>query len=193
MGKNRNRQTQSVEGHARDREVRNDLVPEVGHRIRGAIAVWVVHLRRDRKRTKVTLGSAVTIPIDRARALARGLLKAPSDARHPASLGTVVKFAETFLEVCASQWKPLTLATNRRFMEQHILPKFEKRPFADFTRENVIAWMNDAKASSGARNRAMPVLSSVMMHAEILRFAAPRFKHFSKAAAAENHVGGGLS
>lgn len=157
-----------------DTVIRDDIVPQLARRVRGKTAKWVVYWRQDGRPKKTTLGDCATIAIDRARDLARDMVatEVAPDAR-PSSAMSVAGFADVFLEECAGRWKPSTLTSNRRSLHSQILPHFGKRKLGSIRREDVLAWMNDLGLSKGANNRALSVLSSLCVHAELRGLVPP--------------------
>ena len=64
------------------------------------------------------------------------------------------------------RWKPRTLAVNRRYLSNQILPFFAGRPVAEITREEVQRWFRSLHAVPAAANRSAPILSVIMQQAE---------------------------
>ena len=136
----------------------------------------MVHLARDGRRSKTTLGDCTAIPLVRARELARDFIDAGAGETSVPALPActlVAAFAERFLADCAGRWKASTLRTNRDCVERHVLPAFGTRRVAEVERADVLTWLHDAAAPSGARARALPVLSGLMQHAELLGLRPP--------------------
>lgn len=156
-----------------DKVDRDDIVPQLGRRIRGSRETWVVHCPRQGKTAKITLGACATIPVARARTMALDLLEeAPS---HPTLCGetTLAAFAQIFLDDCAGRWKPKTLHSHRHAMSRHILPGLGNMQVGKIERADVTAWFNKMEMSKGGRNRALSVLSSLFIHAEIRGLRPP--------------------
>ena len=65
-------------------------------------------------------------------------------------------------------WKPRTLAVNRSYLRNQIMPFFAQRPVADITPGEVRQWFAAHHATPAAANRALPVLSAVFREAERL-------------------------
>ena len=63
-------------------------------------------------------------------------------------------------------WKPGTLAVNRSYLKNQILPFFHDRPVGDIAREEVVRWFASLRATPAAANRSLPVLSVIMREAE---------------------------
>ncbi len=67
-------------------------------------------------------------------------------------------------------WKPRTLAVNRCYLRNQIMPSFAQRPVADVSPGEVRQWFASLHATPAAANRALPVLSAVFREAERLGF-----------------------
>ena len=65
-------------------------------------------------------------------------------------------------------WKPRTLAVNRCYLRNQIMPFFARRPVADITSGEVRQWFAALHETPAAANRALPVLSVVFREAERL-------------------------
>ncbi|TRD13704.1 tyrosine-type recombinase/integrase [Palleronia caenipelagi] len=158
-----------------DRLLRDEEVPALARRERGTKSTWVVFLRAGGRTRKVTLGDCATLPPDRAREMARDMVAQPEpeDTRSGDRM-TVAGFAETFLADTAPRWKASTRETNRKALERHLLPVFGRRRLSHVTREDVTAWLHGSQGSAGAKARALPVLSSLFAHAELLGLLPPR-------------------
>lgn len=65
------------------------------------------------------------------------------------------------------RWKPRTLAVNRSYLRNQILPWFGERPVAEITRGEVERWFASLRATPAAANRSLPILSVVLAEAEI--------------------------
>lgn len=171
----------SVRKTIKDTVVRDDIVPQLARRVRSGKSTWVVYLKSSGTGSKVTLGACDRMPIARARNIAAEMVKEATD-QSKSSLRTAAAlsgktslhdFAETFLLDCATRWKASTLATNRRCVERVLIPAFGDRPLDKITREDVVSWMQDSSIADGSKNRALPVLSSLFAHAELLGALPP--------------------
>ena len=65
------------------------------------------------------------------------------------------------------RWKPGTLAVNRSYLRNQIMPWFGGRPVAAITRPEVRRWFAALHATPAAANRSLPVLSTIMRQAEV--------------------------
>ena len=65
-------------------------------------------------------------------------------------------------------WKPRTLAVNRCYLRNQIMPFFAQRCVADISPGEVRQWFASLRATPSAANRALPVLSAVFREAERL-------------------------
>jgi hypothetical protein len=77
------------------------------------------------------------------------------------------KIAEEAFRHYARVWKPGTLAVNRSYLANQILPWFRGRPIADVTRAHVQRWFASLHATPAAADRSLPILSAILRHAEI--------------------------
>ena len=68
----------------------------------------------------------------------------------------------------ARLWKPSTLAVNRSYLSNQILPFFGKRRITDITSRDIQRWFTALHATPAAANRALPVLSVILRGAESL-------------------------
>ncbi len=64
-------------------------------------------------------------------------------------------------------WKPRTLAVNRVYLRNQILPWFRGRAIADITTGDVEQWFATLYATPAAANRSLPILSVILRQAEI--------------------------
>jgi hypothetical protein len=131
------------QGH--DRVLRDDIVPQLGRRIRGGRETWVVHCSRAGKVEKITLGACTTIPIVRARAMALDLLEEAPTHSPLSGKTALAAFAQIFLDDCAGRWKPKTLHSHRHAMSRHILPGLGNMKIGKIERSDVTAWFNKVK------------------------------------------------
>ena len=74
--------------------------------------------------------------------------------------------AEDAFNRCKRHWKPGTLAVNRAYLRNQILPWFGGRPIAGVTKMDVRRWFAALHATPAAANRSLPVLSTIMRQAE---------------------------
>ena len=76
--------------------------------------------------------------------------------------------ARRILSLQSRLWKPRTLAVNRCYLRNQIMPYFGRRPIAAITSGEVRRWFATLHATPAAANRALPVLSTVFREAERL-------------------------
>ena len=74
--------------------------------------------------------------------------------------------AEEVLQRYGRNWKPRTLAVNRGYYANQILPWFRGRRIADITNADVREWFASLHATPVAADRSAPVLSVIMTCAE---------------------------
>ena len=75
--------------------------------------------------------------------------------------------AEAAFRHYARVWKPGTLAVNRSYLANQILPAFRGCPIAEITRADVQCWFASLHATPAAADRSLPILSAILRHAEI--------------------------
>lgn len=75
--------------------------------------------------------------------------------------------AETVFRRYGRSWKPRTMAVNRSYLRNQIVPWFDRRPIAGIAHEDVQLWFSSLKSTPATANRALPVLSVIMRQAEI--------------------------
>ena len=88
--------------------------------------------------------------------------------------GLPVEPEETLFEMTAEivfrryerVWKAGTLAVNRTYLQNQLLPYFAGRQVAEIERQDVRNWFASLGATPVAANRSMPVLSTIMREAE---------------------------
>ncbi len=74
--------------------------------------------------------------------------------------------AEEVFRRYGRHWKPRTLAVNRSYLRNRILPWFGDRPVAAINRSDVQRWFAGLHATPAA-DRSLPVLSTIMRQAEV--------------------------
>ena len=130
---------------------------------------FFVHCQHEGKRVWKTVGDFGAIGVDEARARAVEMLAAirrgeAAPARPEETLFEAV--AETVFRRHARLWKPGTLAVNRGYLRNQILPHFAGSTVAEIDRSAVQKWFAALKATPVAADRSMPVLSVIMREAE---------------------------
>ena len=116
-----------------------------------------------------TIGGTETMTVGEARYRATELLLAIRRGQ-----GLPADPEETLFETIAGivfrryerVWKAGTLAVNRHYLQNQLLPYFAGRQIADIERQNVRNWFASLGATPAAANRSMPVLSTIMREAE---------------------------
>jgi len=82
-------------------------------------------------------------------------------------------FAEDVFLRYSRNWKPGTLAVNRIYLRNQILPFFRGRSVAEIRQADVRSWMASLAAVPAAANRSLPVLSIIMEQAELYGVRSP--------------------
>ena len=128
---------------------------------------FFIHGQHDGKRVWKIVGDAASLSVEDARARARSMLAVARNG--PLAASEHILFEEVAEEVFrryGSNWKPGTLAVNRSYFANQIMPWFRGRPIADITASDVRAWFASLHATPVAADRSAPVLSVIMARAE---------------------------
>lgn len=171
-----------VKSKTRDLVKWDAQVPGLGLRIYAFCdSVWILQHRERGRQRKVTLGSSTELTRDEARKAARKLLggnalKLALADPSPATEGPPLfsAFVEEFWAVKLRGWKPATQRTTRRFIDKEFLPTFGDMRVDDIDRAAVMRWRDGLRATPGNANRALPILSKIMDHAERQGFRPKR-------------------
>ncbi len=125
-----------------------------------------VHAQRDVRCRWTTVRDAGTMPLAEARALPRLRLAAMASGvtSPPEDASAETPFEDAAFRRHARLWKPGTLAVNRSYLMNHILPRFRGHPIAAITGADARQWFASLRTTpaAAAANRSMPVLSAVM-------------------------------
>ncbi len=133
---------------------------------------FALSVMRYGKRIFEKIGDAATMPTTEARKIASQKIKTfteQSFAIH--SLDGNARFeiiAELTFERHERIWKPNTMAVNRNYLKNNIMPYFETRMIASINRQDVDLWFAGLRHIATTANRAAPVLSAIMRQAEEL-------------------------
>jgi len=137
---------------------------------------YFIHSQHRGHRVWKIVGDAAVMTEVEARARARSMLAAlrnDRDIEAEASGDALFEVvAEEVFSRYGRRWKPRTLAVNRRYLSNQILPFFAGRPIADITREEVQCWFRSLHAVPAAANRSAPILSVIMQQAEAWGYRA---------------------
>ena len=127
---------------------------------------FFIHSQHRGHRVWKIVGDAAVMTEAEARARARSMLAALRDDRDiEADVSGDALFetvAEEVFTRYGRRWKPRTLAVNRRYLSNQILPFFVGRPIAEIDREEVQRWFRSLHAVPAAANRSAPILSVIM-------------------------------
>ncbi len=134
---------------------------------------YFVHAQSGGRRRWTRIGDARTMPLARARTLARARLAAlrnrdPSRAPDASAETPFEAVAEAAFRRHARLWKPGTMAVNKDYLKNQILPRFKGQPVGAITAEDVRQWFASLRSIPAAADRSMPVLSVIMREAETL-------------------------
>ena len=130
---------------------------------------YFVHCQHKGERIWKIVGDADAMGIREARSLSETELAAirrgkPASPRPEEALFEAV--AETVFRQYERVWKPRTLAVNRGYLRNQIVPRFAGRNIADIDSRDVRGWFASLAATPVAADRSMPVLSVIMREAE---------------------------
>ena len=150
----------------------DSAAPGLGLRVRAnGHKTWIVHRRGNGNGAGVrrTLGALDALTVEDARHAARALIDGAATGGAAAPVPTVRAFAPAFLADCAERWKPATRRAHADGMKRFILPAFGGRRVDAVSAKDVRNWFDDLSVTrAGSANRALAVLSSMMLHAEAL-------------------------
>jgi len=131
---------------------------------------YFIHSQHRGHRVWKIVGDAAVMTEVEARTRARSMLAALRDDRDIEAKTSRDALFETVADEVFTRygrrWKPRTLAVNRRYLSNQILPFFAGRPIAEITREEVQRWFRSLHAVPAAANRSAPILSVIMQQAE---------------------------
>ena len=130
---------------------------------------FFIHCQHNGERIWKIVGDFGAISVTEARSLASEMLIAirrGEDAQHAPGETLFEAVAETTFRRHERVWKPGTLAVNRCYLRNQLLPHFSGRPVADIDRQEVRRWFARLRATPVAADRSMPVLSVIMREAE---------------------------
>ena len=130
---------------------------------------FFIQCQHQGERVWKTVGNAGSLSVSEARSLAGEMLIAIRRGEdEPAPPGEILfgAVAEAAFRRHEGVWKPGTLAVNRSYLRNQLLPHFAGRPIADIDRQEVRNWFARLRATPVAADRSMPVLSVIMREAE---------------------------
>lgn len=138
--------------------------------------LWFVRLRERGKQRRIALGEVAVVEAHVARIAARQRLAAaaldglPRRATRKCA-PMLADFYDEFWRDCARNWKPSTQKRNHQAWANYILPCFEDSRVDAISKADVAHWRDGLAGSREAIfNRAIPVLSAMMGHAELLGY-----------------------
>ena len=132
---------------------------------------FFVHCQHRGERIWKIVGDAGTMSIGQARALATDMLAAIRRGEEAPRCPDETLFEAVAAKVFRRReriWKPGTLAVNRSYLRNQLLPHFAGRQIADIDRQEVRRWFAALRATPVAADRSMPVLSVIMRDAEAM-------------------------
>ena len=152
------------------REVRDGKLRGFGVRVSpSGTKRFFIHCQRDGERIWKIVGDADGMSVAEARAAAAEMLTAiqrGEEMPHAPGEALFEAVAETAFRRHERVWKPGTLAVNRCYLRNQLLPHFGGRPVAAIDRQEVRNWFARLRATPVAADRSMPILSVIMREAE---------------------------
>ncbi|MDE0418452.1 MAG: tyrosine-type recombinase/integrase [bacterium] len=128
---------------------------------------FFIHSQHEGKRIWKIVGDAVSLSLEDAKAKAQSMLAASRNGTSAASERILFEeVAEEVFRRYGRNWKPRTLAVNRGYLANQILPWFRGRPIVDITASDVREWFASLHGTPVAADRSAPVLSVIMVQAE---------------------------
>ena len=130
---------------------------------------FFIHCQYGGERIWKIVGGAETMTAGEARIRASEMLGAIRRGEGlPADPGETLfeRIAEIVFRRYERVWKARTLAVNRTYLQNQILPYFAGRQIAGIDRQDVRNWFASLRATPVAADRSMPVLSVIMREAE---------------------------
>ena len=125
---------------------------------------WFLRITHQGESHFLNIGDASTIPIEKARTIAKEHI-----ARIRAVPNTAMLFEHVAKEVFkhySRNWKTSTLNVNRQYYRLYIEPYFTGWTIDSITHGDVRSWLSTLSATPASANRALPVLSVIMREAE---------------------------
>ncbi|MYE59767.1 MAG: site-specific integrase [Alphaproteobacteria bacterium] len=154
------------------REVRDGKLRGFGVRVSpSGTKRFFIHCQRDGERIWKIVGDADGMSVAEARAAAAEMLAAirrGEEAPHAPEETVFEVVAETSFRRHERVWKPGTLAVNRCYLRNQLLPHFAGRQIAEIDRQEVRNWFARLRATPVAADRSMPILSVIMREAEAM-------------------------
>ena len=131
---------------------------------------YFIHSQHRGRRIWRIVGRAEAMSADEARMRATALLAAIRRGEDPPAAPEETVFdavAEEVFRRYGRNWKPRTVAVNRSYYRNQILPWFRGRQIADITHRDVKEWFASLHATPVAADRSAPILSVIMRQAEV--------------------------
>ena len=142
-------------------DIRNRTLKGFGVRVSpSGCKRYFVHCQHRGERFWKIVGDAETVGTDEARSCAVRTLAATRRGEGPPRDPAETRFeavAETVFERHRRLWKPGTLAVNRGYLKNQILPHFQGRQVDDIDRQSVRNWFASLRATPVSADRSMPV------------------------------------
>ena len=161
---------EALRSRKKSRDIRDTKLKGFGVRVSpSGRKRFFVHCQHRGERVWKIVGDAGNMSMEEARASATEMLAAirrGGDA--PPSPGETLfeAVAKTAFRRHERVWKAGTLAVNRSYLRNRIMPHFAGRPIAAIDRQDVRNWFARLHATPVAADRSMPILSVILREAE---------------------------
>ena len=170
------RNVESISPAEKDVVLRDTELPGFGCKItpKGRRSYFLYYRTKDSRERRPLIGVHGAITCEQAREIARQWLNEvaaggdPSGARREQrSAETISEFADRYMKDYAPiKKKPSSIETDRINLRRHILPALGRTKVAAITRADVIRLNQSMKATPGAANRTLALLSHILNVAE---------------------------
>lgn len=152
------------------REVRDGKLRGFGVRVSpSGRKQFFIYCQHQGERIWKIVGDAGTVSVGEARSLAGDMLvsiRSGEDTPHAPDETLFEVVAEAAFQRHERVWKPGTLAVNRNYLHNRIMPHFAGRQAAEIDRQEVRNWFARLRATPVAADRSLPILSVIMREAE---------------------------
>jgi len=176
MPKLTKKRVESVKPSARDVFLWDEELKGFGVRVKptGIRSYLIQYRNRHGRSRRLTIAMHGRLTAEEARSEARQLLGAVARGEDPAAerrtlreAPTLTVFAKRYMaEIAHAKKKPGTIKTDETNLRLHLIPALGSLPLASVTRTDVVRFHHSMKATPGAANRTIQLLSHMMNVAE---------------------------
>ena len=142
----------------------DSATPHFGVRITPTGTMRFIHLAPvDGRLRKRTIGDARRMPLEEARAIARGIDEAGSKEPERKPYPAFGEWVVTWWERSTDDLKPRSIELYRYMLDRQLLPVFGTKPLDEIDKRAVIAWFEGySRTSPGAANKALMLLGAIL-------------------------------